>query len=122
MGTCQFTPPLALSTNVPSLWNTTVPLALIPRGAAPVSVQLPELLICPGFTTWKLFDPVAADSTTVPRLVNVVSRYRLRPLPGVRFRVAPLAIVRPPVPPSTAFRSEERRVGKEGRSRWSPDH
>src|SRR5437762_7710492 len=29
---------------------------------------------------------------------------------------------RPPLIESTRFRSEERRVGKECRSRWSPDH
>ena len=41
-----------------------------------------------------------------------------RPTIGMRFLIEPLAIALP----VGAFRSEERRVGKECRSRWSPYH
>ena len=47
------------------------------------------------------------------------------PAPGQPFFVAPNGLIAGTVAtngPTNAMRSEERRVGKEGRSRWSPYH
>src|SRR2546429_369859 len=58
----------------------------------------------------------------------VVTQYEVAPGPGVKVgRIAALAddlalAMRAPSLRIVAPRSEERRVGKEGRSRWSPYH
>src|ERR1039458_4169134 len=61
----------------------------------------------------------ATDHHGFPRIKKARSVFvRANPWPGLlRLRARPSAVVGPPSP-----RSEERRVGKECRSRWSPYH
>ena len=56
-------------------------------------------------------------------LFGVRVRVRVRVMLGVRVRVrVRVRVVIKPIPLSRYPRSEERRVGKECRSRWSPYH
>src|SRR5256886_10844940 len=77
-----------------------------------------------------VFLPLHWLADCVPRAVG--GRYRWEPAPGgdtgrlVELPIASAVTATPPSTPSTAPvlppRSEERRVGKECRSRWSPYH
>src|SRR5260221_10617146 len=64
-----------------------------------------------------------------PEMAMPRRRPRIRPFPARRARRSRQDLPDPtrfagcfPAPPPAVRRSEERRVGEEGRSRWSPDH
>src|SRR2546430_13091468 len=85
-------------------WSSDVCSSDLYRGAAPAVTDVATGAVTMSFTSLAAALPLMQDGRL--RAVAVTSRERMPQLPDV----VPLA------------RSEERRVGKEGRSRWSPYH
>src|SRR2546430_17453143 len=78
-----------------------------------------------GDTTWQLTrDAVEFQEPRVPSAKGFGEDVRVHPVSGLapRYGRRTIPIVGRARELSLLARSEERRVGKEGRSRWSPDH
>src|SRR5687768_4086780 len=91
--------------------------AALDRGA--VGGILVSIVLHGGLTALAVY---AATHATAPKAANVIN-IEFAKMPGP---VTPPRAAAKPVTPKPAeaapVRSEERRVGKECRSRWSPDH
>src|SRR5258708_15896239 len=95
----------------------------------PVTANVPVWLTAPPAVVARLLPTVVAPKLVVPAVLVVSSVVPVEPL-TVRFVAATrapepdavIAALSALVSVSEMFRSEERPVGKEGRSRWSPYH
>src|SRR5260221_8928950 len=80
----------------------------------PVTASVPVWLTAPPAVVVRLVPTVVAPKLVVPAVLVVVRNAPVEPL-TVRL-VPATSVLQPP------SRSEERRVGKAGRSRWAPYH
>src|SRR3989441_5561121 len=96
--------------------------------AVPVAVNVTGLPVSPLDVAVSVFGPAVGprdhDVTVAMPLVPVVTAVVgvTVPPPDVTANVTATPLTGLPLASCTITRSEERRVGKEGRSRWSPEH